>query len=338
MSDDVGVLQVTKAGPAANRADLSGVVDTGGVAGGATGGVAGERKQARRIEFVDQRAAVVLYVADSDVEPTRECVETVEAIAEATGRVAVGLFGGGRFAELWRSAIPGRIPMGELDQRMGRTLVLLSDGPPRAVARPGALRRRQAIHSQLAAERSRRAGMAERARAHVRAGFERMVAQVLESVAEGSPRDEAELHRAGARAAAELSRWCGQQGVGAVEMEAPFPAPPVKANMLAEAVVAVMLLAAAAGVSRLLSAPLSWLGLSGVWVQVATVLVGVGFAALAVVATLRRNARQRRGQWVATYLARLRREWLHLAEGAVHARDPAGHRGWRVAQLAEHAN
>ena len=70
-------LLVTKAGDAADRADFSQIVDTA--------------TPPRRLEFVDKRSAVVLYFADSEVQPTRECVSTVAAISQATGRVAVCL-------------------------------------------------------------------------------------------------------------------------------------------------------------------------------------------------------------------------------------------------------
>lgn len=98
-------LLVTKAGAAADRAEFSQIVDTA--------------TPPRRLEFVDKRSAVVLYVADSEVQPTRECVSTVAAISQATGRVAVGLIGNGEYAEAWRQEIDSTIPMGEDGQNPG---------------------------------------------------------------------------------------------------------------------------------------------------------------------------------------------------------------------------
>nr|WP_162933210.1 hypothetical protein [Corynebacterium lactis] len=324
-------LRVTKAGDAAQRADFSKVVDAGAGSGETGTSEAGGRE----IEFVDQRASVVLYVADSDVEPTRECVETIEAIAEATGRVAVGLIGAGEFGPSWRRAVPGQIPMGALDSKMGRTLVLLADGPPRALPHTASLRRRKAQQAQLVAERARRAEAAGRGHGQARASLDRALDEVLGRLALTEARQSTQLRAEATGAAREVADAAERLGLGEIRFEVPVPSPSERPNVLMEGVLSVMVVAAAMGVARLLATPMSWVGVTGLGAQVAMGAVGLVFAAVAIAASLRRNAKQRRIRWVAAYLSRLRRGWLRQLDGALAQRADSGRGSWRIAQLSE---
>ena len=87
-------LRVTRTCRRTPYADLSAVALPCGIDNPDTGGdavAAGE--SVLEIEFVKYRAAVVLYLVDSGLEPTREDIDTIEAISQATGRIAVGLVG-----------------------------------------------------------------------------------------------------------------------------------------------------------------------------------------------------------------------------------------------------
>lgn len=313
---------ITKAGAAADRADFSQIVDTA--------------TPPRRLEFVDKRSAVVLYVADSEVQPTRECVSTVAAISQATGRVAVGLIGNGEYAEAWRQEIDSTIPMGALDARMARTLVLLAEGPPRSSGENSRARRARNARAQLAQERSRGAGAAARLQRKMQLAAEEAVRDALRVVAEEPAGDQAELQSRAEDAAAQLRQRCSEELGFRVNTEVPAPERPARPSYVMEAVVAVASLGVAFGAVRILHGVLMWVGVPIVAAQLVALAVGLCVAVVAVGATIRRNARQRTAQWRANYLAHLRRRWAQSVETAVRESLGARGPGWRIEQLAEY--
>lgn len=315
-------LLVTKAGDAADRADFSQIVDTA--------------TPPRRLEFVDKRSAVVLYVADSEVQPTRECVSTVAAISQATGRVAVGLIGNGEYAEAWRQEIDSTIPMGALDERMARTLVLLAEGPPRNSGETLSARRARNVRAQLAQERSRGAGAAARLQRKMQLAAESAVRDALQEVADGPADDQAELQGRAEVAATRLQQRCGDELGLHVEIPVPAPESPARPSYAMDALVAVASLGVAVGAVRIVHGVLMWVGVPTLAAQLAALAIGLGVAVVAVGATIRRNARQRTAQWRANYLAHLRRKWTQSVEMTVREALGARGPGWRIEQLAEY--
>lgn len=316
-------LLVTKAGTAADRADFSQVVDTA--------------VPSRRLEFVDKRSAVVLYVADSEVQPTRECVSTVAAISQATGRVAVGLIGNGEHAEAWRQEIDSTIPMGALDERMARTLVLLAEGPPRNSGETLSVRRVRNVRAQLVQERSRGAGAAARLQRKMQLAAESAVRDALQEVADEPAGGQAELQGRAEDAAARLQQRCGDELGLCVEISVPAPESPTRPSYVMEALVAVASLGVAVGVVRIVHGLFMWIGVPMLAAQLVALAIGLCVAVVAVGATIRRNARQRTVQWRANYLAHLRRRWTQSAEVAVREALGARGPGWRIEQLAEYS-
>lgn len=313
---------VTKAGTAADRADFSQLVDVSA--------------QPRRLEFVDKRSSVVLYVADSEVQPTRECVDTVAAIARATGRIAVGLIGNGDYAQAWRQEIDGAIPMGALDKRMARTLVLLAEGPPRNFGEGPSSRRARYARAQLAQERSRAAGAAARLQRRLQVAAESAVREALQELAEQEAADAESLRGHAESAAAQLKQRCGGELGLDVDTAVPAPERPARPNYVVEAVVAVASLGVAVAAVRVVHRLLTWVGLPPAVAVGAALVVGLIVAVVAVGATIRRNAKQRSAQWRANYLAHLRRRWQQAVEVAVREALGARGQGWRIEQLANY--
>lgn len=313
---------VTKAGTAADRADFSQLIDVA--------------EQPRRLEFVDKRSSVVLYVADSEVEPTRECVDTVAAIARATGRIAVGLIGNGDYAQAWRQEIDGAIPMGALDERMARTLVLLAEGPPRNFGEGPSARRARYARVQLAQERSRAAGAAARLQRRLQVAAESAVREALQDLAEEEAEDARALQGRAESAGARLKQQCGEELGLDVDTAVPTPERPARPNYVVEAVVALASLGVAVAAARIVHRLLTWVGMPSAVVIGAALSVGLVVAIVAVGATIRRNAKQRSAQWRANYLAHLRWRWQQAVEVAVREALGARGQGWRIEQLAEY--
>lgn len=316
-------LPVTKAGVAADRADFSQVVDT--VPSG------------RQLEFVDKRSSVVLYVIDSEVEPTRECIDTISAIAQATGRVAVGFIGSGEFASMWRQHVDGTIPMGNLDQRMARTLALLAEGPPRPAGESPVARRARCIRAHLAQERSRSAGAAAHLQRELQQGSDAHIKNALQRLAEVPVNNAVEMHEYADAAAAELSARCNEELGLHIDVAVPVPEAPSRPSLFTNGAKVAAAVGIAVGCFRITLMSLAWIGVTP---QVATgvgIAVGLTVALGIVLATIRRNARQRTALWRANYLAQLRRGWQQAAELAVRETIGARGSGWRIRQLAEHA-
>ncbi len=345
-------LRVTRTGPAQPYADLSAVALPCGIDNPDIGGdavAAGE--SVLEIEFVKYRAAVVLYLVDSGLEPTREDIDTIEAISQATGRIAVGLVGAGPWAALWREAITPAIPVGALDERMARTLVLLAEGPPRpeGVTHQGHwahLRQRQ-----VSAERSRRAAVAARIQSELHEDVRESVDAAVSalsgqpqtvtprrafsavSVLSGRSRETGELPQQIAQIAQELRQQWTQKLRTPVDIPEVRPPALSRRHYLSYVAVVIAALALAAGLGRTLHLGLTAAGMAPALAAVIAAGVNLACGGIVAVVGVRRKARGRRAHWQAEYLARVRRQWSQALLAATREVAGAPGVGWRLEQL-----
>lgn len=339
-SDSVGEpIIVTATGPAAARAERDSLSQ-----------LASAHSQV--IRFVDTRSAVVLFIVDGGVEPTRSELGTISAISQATGRIAVGLYvPSGRTepsdcAAQWRAAVPAQIPVGGLDDKMVRTLELLHSGPAMSVTPSMAQQRRALLAEMLTQQREFNAQQVAKTHQTQRRQAGTALSDAIAALADDAasagvtryvlmqPEQRlSRLYRVSSRAAAAVAEdirenlGAGPQSFPIVE---PRRVPPRFAAT--EAVMAILLLGLAAGIGRFLAVPLEWLALPELVTQTIGVCSGLLLATAASALTYRRKAQTALRQWLAGYLAQLRSAWDNEA-AVLLAERSSSVRNWRLAQV-----
>lgn len=349
------LLPVTVTGPAADWADVTALRKAG-------------------VELADDRHAVVLILFDGRVPPERGDLELVHAVSAATGRCAVGLdldIGRGRttappsgaasptsaspaarpssdapaarpsadvFAAIdpWRGAVHPDVPVGPLDAGMARTLRLLADGPANPMTPTPGQRRRALLATQLGADRTGRIRARDAELARRRADVPHGVADAIEKLAEelsgppavtGPGQVDAAARRAARGLAAALD-------LPVVPANPAAPEPP-RPGHLTDAGLGLLTLGAAVGAGRLLSEPLTLVGLPGAVVDGAPIVAGAALAAAMAVAAGRRRKARQRAAWIAAHLAKVRRSWERGARDALRCAAAPPADGWRARHLAD---
>lgn len=294
------------------------------------------------IRPVAQRCAVVLIAVFGDVEPTRADLDLINAVSQATGRCAVALVGNSPANPLWRRAVPTEIPVGEADEKMGRTLYLLGEGPPRAHGRSAIQARHQLVQEQLVRERSRRAQQHASSSQQLRVVALEIIQSSLQDFVDVAPEQmskgwcnptELEHHcetiasSTEARLASELDCYC--------RLRVPPASTPDRSRYVVEFVLGLLVFGAAVGVGKLLAEPLVWLGASTKVSGIAAVVVGIAIAAVVVWGNVRRKAQQTLRAWVARYAVDIRRNWEREVDVVLQKRVASESGGWRARALAE---
>ena len=236
----------------------------------------------------------------------------------------------------WRGAVHPDEPVGPLDAGMARTLRLLADGPANPMTPTPGQRRRALLATQLGADRTGRIRARDAELARRRADVPHGVADAIEKLAEelsgppavtGPGQVDAAARRAARGLAAALN-------LPVVPANPAAPEPP-RSGHLTDAGLGLLTLGAAVGAGRLLSEPLTLVGLPGAVVDGAPIVAGTALAAAMAVAAGRRRKARQRAAWIAAHLAKVRRSWERGARDALRGAAAPPADGWRARHLAD---